>query len=288
MTRRWTGTAAVLAASLLIGDAASSAPAPATARATAMVRLYTLDCGRIDFDDEKVFADTGEHDGEKAAMPVPCFLIRHGDEWLLWDAGLGDEIAASPGGRTVVGLRFRVPVTLASQLAALKLRPDDIRYVAVSHLHADHSGNIPLFPHATLLVSPQEYAWAAATPTPDGVRAEVVASIDRARIRPVPADLDVFGDGTVTMVSTPGHTPGHHSLLVRLKNAGPVILSGDVAHFQVNYDRALVPTGNVSRSETLASIDRVKGLAATYRARVIIQHGADIFSVTPRFPAYLD
>lgn len=93
--------------------------------ALADVRLYTLDCGRIDFEDLKGFSDTGEHDGQKEVMPVSCFLIRHGTEWMLWDAGLGDAIAAVRGGQMVVGLHFRVPRTLSSQLDELGLKPDD-------------------------------------------------------------------------------------------------------------------------------------------------------------------
>ncbi|MGI4880771.1 MAG: N-acyl homoserine lactonase family protein, partial [Janthinobacterium lividum] len=240
-----------------------------------------------DFEDEKVFAGTGDHDGEKGIMPVSCFLIHHGTDWLLWDARLGDDIAAHADGQTVVGLHFRVPHRLLPQLASLGLKPDNIRYVGLSHLHADHSGNVALFPHATFLVSSMELAWASAKPTPDGVRA-VVAALTHSRIEPVGGDFDVFGDGTVRLLSTPGHTPGHHSLLVKLQQAGPVILSGDVAHFQVNYDKALVPTGNVSRADTLASIDRVKGLARQYHARVIIQHAATVFEQLPRLPECLD
>ena len=252
------------------------------------IRVYTLDCGRIDFTDMANFADTGDHDGEHGAMPVPCFLIRHGADWMLWDAGLGDEIAASPGGREMVGLHFRVPRTLSSQLAALKLKPDDIRYFGLSHLHADHSGNAALFPHATFLVSPDELAWASRSPTPDGVQPDRVAAVARSRVEPVPAERDVFGDGTVRMVATPGHTIGHHSLMVRLPRTGWVILSGDVAHFQVNYDRDLVPLGNANRADTIASIERIKGLAAHYHARVVVQHAFDVFDRMPRFPANLD
>lgn len=251
------------------------------------VRLYTLDCGRIDFEDLKVFSDTGEHDGEKEVMPVSCFLIRHGTEWMLWDAGLGDPIASERGGRMVVGLHFRVPRSLASQLRELGLKPDDIRLVGLSHLHADHSGNVALFPHATFLVSPKELAWAGGPVTPEGVRPDVVAALQRSRIRPVPGDLDIYGDGTVRLISTPGHTPGHHSLLVRLRQTGYVLLTGDVAHFQRNYDEGLVPIGNVSRAETLASILRVKGLAAHYHARVVIQHAVGVFDSLPKLPNYL-
>ena len=273
---------AYIAAASLSLSLVGAAPAPTE------LRLYTLDCGRIDFADMANFADTGDHDGEHGAMPVTCFLIRHGTDWMLWDAGLGDEIAASPGGREMAGLHFRVPRTLASQLAELKLRPIDIRYVGLSHLHADHSGNAALFPQTTFLVSPTELAWASGSPTPDGVQPDRIAAVERSKIDPTAADRDVFGDGTVRMISTPGHTIGHHSLMVHLPRSGWIILSGDVAHFAANYDRNLVPLGNASRAETIASIGRIKGLAAHYKARVVIQHAADVFERMPSFPAYLD
>ena len=274
---------ALLAAASLSMLTASAQPAPTVPE----MRLYTLDCGRIDFTDMSNFSDTGDHDGEHGAMPVSCFLIKHGADWMLWDAGLGDEIAATPAGRLVVGLHFRVPRTLSSQLTALGLRPDDIRYVGLSHLHADHSGNAAMFPHATFLVSPSEIAWASGRPTPDGVAPDRVAAVSASKLEPVPADKDVFGDGTVRMVSTPGHTIGHHSLMVHLPRTGWLILTGDVAHFVENYERDLVPLGNASRAETIASIGRIKGLAAHYHARVVVQHAADIFDRMPRFPAFL-
>jgi len=278
MTRWRIASALCLLSPLLLG--ATSPPVP--------MRLYTLDCGRIDIPDLASFSDTGDYDGEHEAMPVPCFLIRHGTEWMLWDAGLGDEIAASPDGRQVVGLHFRVPRTLSSQLAELKLKPADVHYVGLSHLHADHSGNAALFPDATFLVAPEELKWAGGDPVPGGVRADAVAAVLRSRIEPVSGDKDVFGDGSVRMLSTPGHTPGHHSLMVRLAHSGPIILSGDVAHFKVSFDKGLVPQGNASRAETLASIDRLKGLAAHFHARVVVQHAVDVFAGMPKSPKYLE
>lgn len=272
----------------LIVAAAMLLPGLSHAAAPVAPRLYTLDCGRIDFTDMHVFSDTGEHADEHGAMPVTCFLIQHGKEWMLWDAGLGDEIAAFPDGQIKAGLHFRVPRTLTSQLAALGLRPDDIHYVALSHLHADHSGNARLFPHAEFIVAPADLAWASQIPPPDGVLPDRVAAVQAARIRPAPGDLDVFGDQTVQLISTPGHTPGHHALMLKLQHAGVVLLSGDVAHFQENYDSNLVPSGNTSRAETLASIGRLHGLAAHYHARVIIQHAKDVFAQLPTLPAYLD
>ena len=275
--------AALGAIALLIAPSGS-----ASAQAAPRLQLYTLDCGRLELEDMGMFSDTGEHAGEPGVMAVPCYLIRHGENWLLWDTGLGDGLAALPEGKTQFGGRWTVRRTLVSQLAELGLRPGDIDYVALSHLHADHSGNIGLFPTATWLLPAEELDWGGASPAPLGVDAGLAAQIPRDRVRPAQGDLDVFGDGQVMILRAPGHTPGHRILLVRLSTAGPVLLSGDLFHTRENYERSLVPAVNVSRADTLASINRFAGLAAHLHARVVIQHAPEDFAAMPVFPAALD
>src|SRR6185503_16329162 len=101
----------------------------------------------------------------------------------------------------------------------------------------------------------------------------------------VPKDKDVFGDGSVVMLDMPGHTPGHHSLLVKLKDKGNVLLTGDLAHFRENYDGNGVPTFNANRADTLASLDRFKQMAKNLHATVIIQHDPRDIDKLPAFPA---
>jgi len=96
----------------------------------------------------------------------------------------------------------------------------------------------------------------------------------------------VFGDGSVIMLRTPGHTPGHSSLLVKLAQMGPVILSGDVVHFRENYDTDGVPTFNFDRAQTVASIERIKGIVKSQKATLIIQHDARDVEKLPVFPAF--
>ena len=105
------------------------------------------------------------------------------------------------------------------------------------------------------------------------------------KVEPLGADKDVFGDGRVVVLRTPGHTPGHSSLLVRLKDKGPVILSGDAAHFHENYDSNGVPSFNYERADTIASLDRIKKIAANLKATVIIQHDPRDIPKLPAFPA---
>jgi glyoxylase-like metal-dependent hydrolase (beta-lactamase superfamily II) len=105
------------------------------------------------------------------------------------------------------------------------------------------------------------------------------------KVEPLPLDKDVFGDGTVIVLSTPGHTPGHHALMVKLPQTGTVLLTGDLAHFRENYDNGGVPSFNSNRAETVASIDRFKKIASNLKATVIIQHDARDVGKLPAFPA---
>ena len=251
-------------------------------------RLYTLDCGLTEFENAAYFSDTGEYDGKSLALPTPCYLIRHGKDWLLWDTGNGDQLAEMPNGVTKLGGRFTVKRTLASQLAELGLKPRDITFVALSHFHQDHTGNIGIFPTATFLVSAAELAWARSKPTPFGVNFPSIEPLVKAKVDASDEDRDVFGDGSVQLLKSPGHTPGHRMLLVKLAKEGYVLISGDLYHTRENYAERLVPSVNLSRADTLASMGRFKGIASNTHARVVIQHAPEDFAAMPAFPKYLE
>lgn len=279
-----------LAVAFALGGPATAQPQSAKSgqgRASAD-RLYTLDCGLTEFKDAAYFADTGEYDGKSLALPTPCYLIRHGNDWLLWDTGNGDRLATLPSGKIKFGGRFTMKRTLTSQLAQLRLTPDDIRYVALSHLHQDHTGSIRLFLKATFIVSKTELAWARSQPTPFGVDAEAIAPLAQDQVEAADEDRDVFGDGSVRILKAPGHTPGSRMLLVRLVNAGPVLISGDLFHTRQNHDRGIVPSVNLSRADTLASAERFDRIAANTHARIVIQHAPEDYAGMPAYPKYLD
>ena len=257
------------------------------AESTPALKLYTLDCGLTEFKDADVFSDTGEYAGKYMALPTPCYLIRHGHDWMLWDTGLSDKLAAEPKGKEIFGGRFSVKRTLASQLAVLGLKPGDIRYVGLSHLHFDHTGNVGLFRSSTFLIAAEEWAAAQAKKLPFGVDPASIAPLAKAHIKTFEMDLDVFGDGSVKMLKTPGHTDGHRSLIVTLAKSGPILITGDLYHTRMNYEKGLVPRIN-QRADTLASMDRFAKLRAATNARVVIQHAPEDFAAMPAFPAYLE
>ncbi len=271
---------AFLAAACACG-AMSPQPAPP-------MRLYAIDCGQLDYKNMDGFSDTDDYAGQIGSLVVPCFLIQHGTEWMLWDTGVGDRIAALPNGEFKQGARFSLKQTLALQLAQIGLVPDDIHYVGLSHLHSDHSGNIGLFPHAVFLLAAAELPWARSSPTPEGVEASLIEPLAHAHIDTFEKDRDVFGDGSVRILKAPGHTPGHCMLLLMLPKSGSILITGDLFHQRRSLKERLVPRVNVSRADTLASMNRFDGLVKVTGARVIVYHDRQDFMSLPRFPVFTE
>jgi len=229
-------------------------------------RLYVLDCGVNQAKDQARWSP-GVNEGKPIEFSDNCYLIRHAKGVLLWDTGIADAVAAMPDGMVVANgaITQRRAKTLAAQLTEIGVEPTDITYVAVSHTHGDHVGNVALFPSSTVLIQGAEYDWAMAGPNKP-------AFTPTQKLEKLTGDRDVFGDGSVTILSTPGHTPGHQSLLVRLPKTGYVVLSGDAVHFRDNWDNKRVPSMNVSREQTLASLQRIQGVLDERRAQLWINH----------------
>ena len=255
--------------------------------AHAQVRLYALDCGFATAPDFGFMSDTGEYDGKPGKAIVPCFVVRHPKGTLLWDTGLGDKLAESQGGVDDGPIHMEVRVTLASQLEALGLAHADVTYVAFSHFHFDHTGNANLFTGSTWILNKAELAWGLA-PGSVAVNPATWSAYKGAKTKMIDGDLDVFEDGSVRILKAPGHTPGHQVLLLKLKKTGPVMLSGDLYHLRQNRHFRRVPTFNVDRADTLASMDRIEKIVKNTHARFVVQHDERDFRALPKFPAYLD
>jgi N-acyl homoserine lactone hydrolase len=245
-------------------------------------RLYVLDCGRNLGRDQARWSP-GVNEGKPIAFSDNCYLIRHTKGLLLWDTGVPDAVATMPDGMVVANgaITYRRAKTLAAQLTGLGVKPEDVTYVAVSHTHGDHVGNVALFPSSTVLIQAAEYDWAMA-----GQNKPAFAASQK--FEKLSGDHDVFGDGTVTILSTPGHTPGHQSLLVRLPKTGYVILSGDAVHFRDNWEHKRVPSMNVSREQTLASLQRLQSVMDERKAQLWINHDKPQSDGLRYAPAYYE
>lgn len=256
--------------------------AGATRTGTAPVQLWRLDCGKIIAFDLDEFSDTRAYVGQHKDLTDSCYLIRHGDSYMLWDTGLPkamlDHVPDSHQG-TDGTLR----VTIVQQLAPLGLKPEQISIIGISHEHFDHTGQAADFPQAKLLMGKRDIDDMRG---PNAARGKPLMNWLEGGVamEAVVGDKDVFGDGSVIMLDLPGHTPGHHGLLVKLARRGNILLSGDTAHFAQNYSSNGVPAFNSNRAESLASLDRLKKLAAHLHATVIIQHDPKDIAKLPAFP----
>ena len=245
-------------------------------------RLYILDCGQNTGKDQSRWSP-GVNEGKPIEFSDNCYLIRHAKGLLLWDTGVPDAVAAMPDGMVVGNgaIVYRRSKTLIAQLAEIGVKPADITYVAVSHTHGDHVGNIGLFPTSTVLIQGAEYDWAMT----QSVKPAFAAT---QKIEKLAGDHDVFGDGSVMILSTPGHTPGHESLLVLLPKTGALVLSGDAVHFRDNWEQRRVPSMNVNRDQTLASLQRIAGVLEDKKAQLWINHDKPQSATLRYAPAYYD
>jgi glyoxylase-like metal-dependent hydrolase (beta-lactamase superfamily II) len=253
-------------------------------------RMYVFNCGESRTTDVSRWSP-GVNVGQPWEFSNNCYLIRHAKGLMLWDSGLSDAIASMPDGLVALGgaLQMRMPKTLAAQLTEVGVKTTDVTVIAFSHFHPDHAGNANLFPAATLYIQETEYE-AVFGPTPQKFGFQP-ATYEKLRANPVvklKGDQDVFGDGSVVILSTPGHTPGHQSLLVRLPKTGAVILSGDMVHFESNWTNRRVPGMNFNSAETVKSMDRVAGVIAQYNAQLWINHDKAQSARVPKAPQYLE
>ncbi len=262
--------------------AACAAAAPAQAP-KAELELWRLDCG--DFVMKRFgawFSDTFQYPPGPRPLVGSCYLIRHGTDYLLWDAGMSDKLIGNPVDNEQQTMSLKR--SILDQLKAIGVRPEQVGTVGISHYHGDHTGQARHFPAARLVIGKADW---------DAIRSDDRRKEQRddlgpwqaegAKVEPVAGDADIFGDGSVIMLGLPGHTPGHSALLVRLAS-GPVLLSGDQYHFTEAVKNRGVPSFNFNRADTLASHDRFQTIAANTGAKVIIQHEPADIAKLPAFP----
>ncbi|TXC73288.1 N-acyl homoserine lactonase family protein [Sphingorhabdus soli] len=248
-----------------------------TADAAESVTLARLDCGTIEVSDLSVFSVAGSYKGVHKTLTDSCYLIRHGDQLMLWDTGLPGDLAGK-GPQHDAGWTMELARSLVDQLADLGIKPADIDIVGISHFHNDHTGQLAMFPNAKLLTGKGDWDAITAAQPDAGLNVAPYAhwAKDGGSVEPVSGDHDVFGDGSVVMLDLPGHTPGHTGLKV-VTPGKTYLLTGDVAHFHANYDADDVPTWNTDKAASVESLKRFKGIAEEAGATVVIQHDpADI------------
>src|SRR5258708_34783622 len=190
---------------------------PALAQSPAEVTLARIDCGTgaTATDVGQRFTDSFAYNDLKLTFTFSCYLIKHGDEYMVWDTGFAP--GTSPNAPTV---------GIVDRLKELKVTPEQVKYVGISHFHGDHTGQLAPFTNATLLIGKGDLDQITApTPMQGANVAGFKSWISESRNdEPLTGDKDVFGDRSVIVLRMPGHPPGHPSLLFGLKDLAPVPL----------------------------------------------------------------
>jgi glyoxylase-like metal-dependent hydrolase (beta-lactamase superfamily II) len=283
-------TIPLLAASLP-GSAALAAPASAAQLAplpkVTNTRLYVFDCGTLIYNKPEDYNLTRD-EVKDSNMGVTCYLVMHPKGVLLYDTGLNDRLVGRPlYENTLEGygqIKFN---TLSGQLADIGVTPANIDFLVLSHYHWDHVGNAGDFAGSTWLVYKGDRDQMFSSAARANPWFNQYAALENSKTRLLSGDYDVFGDGTVVVLATPGHTEGHCSLLVRLKNTGPVVLSGDLYHYAE--ERVLKRMPNEEKtSGTVESRQKVEELLRRTGAQLWIGHSMELFRTVRKSPAWYD
>jgi N-acyl homoserine lactone hydrolase len=236
------------------------------------VRLYVFDCGSLNIPDITPY-QLKKEEMATTYMSVPCFLVAHPRGSLIWDAGAVPDSAFKPGAGPAT-LRYATSArSLTSQLGEIGYAPADITYLAFSHFHWDHVGNANVFSSSTWLVRKLERDIMFAEPPSPRTEPSNYSALKNSKTVIVTKDEhDVFGDGTVLLKSTPGHSPAHQVLFLKLAKTGPILLSGDLYHYPEERKLNRVPTTEFNAAQTIASRTAVDAFLKKTGAQLWIQH----------------
>jgi glyoxylase-like metal-dependent hydrolase (beta-lactamase superfamily II) len=279
--RNWT---ALLLVALLASSCASPPPA------VQGPRLYILDCGTISPMDPTLFGLKKEEIAGDASFVSPCYLVVHKKGTLIWDVGqIADARIPDDGTEVTEQGILKAKHRLTTQLAALGYKPQDITYLAMSHYHLDHTANANLFAGSTWIVQQAEYD-AMFTAKDMAIRnADSYKDLKDAKsIRLANQDHDVFGDGTVVIMTAPGHTPGHQMLFLKLTHFGNLLLEGDLYHLPEERMLDRVPTFEFDAAMTRASRARVESFLRENHAEMWIQHDPPTNAKLRKAPGFYD
>jgi len=272
------------------------------------LRVYVMNCGLLTRGDPMMrFGLTIDQVGGLTDLVTPCFLIAHPKGTILWDVGMVPDRLVKPGGNaTIVGNTanwtaeqvYKTPPdtvgptivfhSLKEQLAAIGYQPTDITYLILSHGHVDHVANANDYAGSTWIVQKAERDFMFSAQSRNTSSFANYKELEHAKTVELNGDHDVFGDGTVVIKSTPGHTPGHQSLFLNLKKAGPILITGDLYHYEAGRELNIVPPGRDDVAQTTASRATIEQLVRDTHAKVWIQHSLRNFRELKTSPAYYE
>jgi len=221
-------------------------------------------------------------------LPTPSFLIEHPKGLVLFDTGCNPKIIDDAAGHWGKDIAAALPIkwskaeTLDKQIEGVGYKTSDVKYVILSHAHLDHAGGLTYFPKAKFIVGAGELRYAY-WPDPDRRWAFILDDYLPTRgydWLELAGDCDLFGDGALKFLYTPGHTPGESTLVVNLPNR-TIVLPGDTVHLRAALDQEATMGIDVDPIASVHSLKRVKALRDMTGATVWITHDPDDWKEHP-------
>lgn len=238
------------------------------------VKLFQLVGGSILVKKLEVFSQDTTYTGQTKQFTDAYYVISHPKGNLMWDAGLPEQLVIEKPYDEPSGV-FAVqrPDSLVNQLKNIGFKIEDFTHFAMSHSHFDHIGHASYMKDALWLVQENEYNSVLG----DTLKVKNQSLVGLTNVKKLNGDYDVFGDGTVVIKYMPGHTVGHQVLYLELGLEKPILLTGDLYHFEENRTNKGVPSFNYDVEQTLESMEKFEAFAKEKNAEVIIQHSPEAF-----------
>ena len=249
------------------------------------MKLYVLDGGHLGPYEKSLF--TFDIDiGKKIILQVWQAYINHPELKIIIDTGIDPKTDALPEFGRIV--KQSPSQRIEKQLAKIGVTPDEIDIVINTHLHYDHTAYNKLFKKATFIVQKREMRHAF---VPEKFECSFYQPRDHFDVPNLNYEL-IEGDYELVegihILSTPGHTAGHQSVLVETKKPGPIIISGDAVYLEENLEKEVIPTIHYNPSQCLSSIKRIKRIAQKKGAEVFPSHDASFFKTLRKSPLYYE
>lgn len=231
---------------------------------------------------------------DPVTLPCPSYLIEHPKGLVLFDTGCHPKVVDDPAGYwgpiwAQIPVKFPREMTVDNQIKGLGYKLEDVKYVVISHLHLDHSGGMFMFPHAKFLIMENELRYAY-WPDPDRRWAFIFNDFVPTRAFnwiELDSDFDLFDDGALKLLKTPGHTPGESSLYVRLPNQ-KILLVGDTTHLRAALEQEATMPIDTDPLQAVLSLKKIKAIRDLHEAKIWISHDPEDWAEFPHAPKAIE
>jgi len=241
------------------------------------LKLYALTCGWLSLK-TSFFLDGAPG---FVTVPAPVYFIDHPKGRALFDTGLGLRFRRAVGAPLEGRVDLDESADVAARLRAMDVDPGSINWIINSHLHTDHCGGNLWIPNATVVVQQTEWDFAHADA---GDRYYTKSEFDLGHpVLKVQGEHDLFGDGSVVLFPSAGHTPGHQCARVRLP-AGDVVLAADCCNMKASLDEMRLPDHVHDVDQSMATLRRLRDLR-DQGVRIFYGHDAAFWAGVPQAQA---